>query len=194
MTPTPSELNPELSSRFGRWLGLHGYVPLTRRQCVVSMSSFCEFLDNIPAIEATHLDIRDDIAFVAERGSSGLPCFANAVGLLAPPIGQQRRVQSFAAQQRTKATSRHHRDFGFLQNTLFVLRSEGTALRSGNHFGIKRRDRPGAGAVLGAAALRYGSLRSPSLRSAPAKAPGERTAPREFPLISASFFLALLTN
>jgi hypothetical protein len=38
-----------------------------------------------------------------------------------------------------------------------------------------------------------GSLRSPSLRSAPAKAPGERT-PKEFPFISSFFFLALLIN
>jgi len=191
MTPTPRELNRELSSRFGRWLGVQGYVPLTRRQYVVSVSSFCEFLDNIPAIEATHLEIRDYIAFVAQRGSSGLPCFANAVGSLPPPIGQQRRVQSFAAQQRTKATSRRRGDFGFSQNTLFVLRSEGTALRSGNHFGIKRHDRREPAAALAAAALRYGS---PSLRFAPAKAPVERTKPRELPFISAFFFLALLTN
>ncbi len=35
---------------------------------MVSVSSFCEFLDNIPAIEATHLDIRDYMAFVAQKG------------------------------------------------------------------------------------------------------------------------------
>ena len=35
---------------------------------MVSVSSFCEFLDNIPAIEATHFDIRDYMAFVAQRG------------------------------------------------------------------------------------------------------------------------------
>src|SRR5450759_1319011 len=38
-----------------------------------------------------------------------------------------------------------------------------------------------------------GSPSSPPLRSAPAKAPEERT-PREFPFISALFFLALLIN
>lgn len=68
MTPTPSELNRELSSRFGRWLGVQGYVPLTNRQYVVTVSSFCEFLDNIPVTEATHLDIRDYLAHVAQRG------------------------------------------------------------------------------------------------------------------------------
>jgi len=47
--------------------------------------------------------------------------------------------------------------------------------------------------ALAAAALCCGSLRSPSLRSAPAKAPGERT-PREFPLISSFFLLALLIS
>jgi site-specific recombinase XerD len=35
---------------------------------VVSVWSFCEFLDNIPVIEATDLDIRDDMTFVAQRG------------------------------------------------------------------------------------------------------------------------------
>jgi hypothetical protein len=50
MTPTPIEFNRELSSRFGRWLDVQGYVPLTKRQYMVSVSSFCEFLDNIPAI------------------------------------------------------------------------------------------------------------------------------------------------
>jgi len=47
--------------------------------------------------------------------------------------------------------------------------------------------------ALAAAPLRCGSLRSPSLRSVPAKAPEERT-PREMPLISSFFFLALLIN
>ena len=68
MTPTPSELNRELSSRFGRWLVVQGYVSHTNRQYVLSVSSFCEFLDNIPVTEATHLDIRDYMAFVAQRG------------------------------------------------------------------------------------------------------------------------------
>jgi len=68
MTPTPSELNRELSLRFRRWLGVQGYAPLTKSQYAVSVSSFCEFLDNIPATEATHLDIRDYLAFVAQRG------------------------------------------------------------------------------------------------------------------------------
>jgi hypothetical protein len=44
---------------------------------------------------------------------------------------------------------------------------------------------------LAVAALRCGSLRSPSLRCATAKPPGERTTPREFPFISSFFFLKL---
>jgi len=66
MTPTPSGLNRELSSRFGPWLGVQGYVPLTRRQYVVSVSSFCEFSDNLQVLAATHLDVRDYMAFVAQ--------------------------------------------------------------------------------------------------------------------------------
>src|SRR5205807_10522253 len=47
--------------------------------------------------------------------------------------------------------------------------------------------------ALAAAALHCGSPGGePSLRSAPAKPPGERTTPREFPFISDLFFLALL--
>ena len=33
-----------------------------------SVSSFFKFLDNIPAIAATHLDIRDYMALVTQRG------------------------------------------------------------------------------------------------------------------------------
>jgi hypothetical protein len=33
---------------------------------------------------------------------------------LSPPVGQQRRVQTFAAEKGTKATSRRRSDFGFL--------------------------------------------------------------------------------
>lgn len=68
MTLPPLELNRELSARFGRWLGVQGYIPDTKRQYLVSVLSFCEFLGNIPATEATHLDIRDFLAFVAQRG------------------------------------------------------------------------------------------------------------------------------
>src|SRR6516165_8920500 len=46
--------------------------------------------------------------------------------------------------------------------------------------------------TLAAAALRSGSQTEPSLRSAAAKPSGERTTPREFLIIPACFFLALL--
>src|SRR5207302_7603271 len=58
-----------------------------------------------------------------------------------------------------------------------------------------RDEEPGKAPALAAAALRCGSPGGePSLRSAAAKPPEERTTPREFPFISAFFFLALLIN
>jgi site-specific recombinase XerD len=108
MTLAPSELNRELSLRFGRWLVVQGYVPLTKKQYVVSVSSFCEFLNDTPATEATHLDIRDYLAFVAQRGLKratvhrvmyALRCFfdfLNMGGLInwAPPrFIRMRRIQ-----------------------------------------------------------------------------------------------------
>ncbi len=62
-----------------------------------------------------------------------------------------------------------------------------TTSESGREAGIE------SAPTLGVAPLRCGSRRSPSLRSATAKPPEERT-PREFPLISPFFFLALLIN
>jgi site-specific recombinase XerD len=68
VTLPPSELNRELCSRFSRWLGVQGYTSATRRHYLVSVSAFCEFLDKLPAPDATHLDIRDFLAVVAQRG------------------------------------------------------------------------------------------------------------------------------
>ena len=120
--------------------------------------------------------------------------FTDALGLLVPPIGQQRRVQSFAAEQRTKTASRRRSRFGFLQDALFVFRGETTPLGFGNHFGVRRRDRPGVGCCFGCRCTTLRLAKLASLRSAPAKRPGERATPREFPFISAFFFLALLIN
>jgi hypothetical protein len=44
------------------------------------------------------------------RGQS----FEDSLGPLSPPIGQQRRVQTFAAEKGAKATSRCRSYFGFL--------------------------------------------------------------------------------
>src|SRR5437667_12840206 len=57
-----------------------------------------------------------------------------------------------------------------------------------------RDEGPGEAPASAAAALRFGSPKDgePSLRSAAAEPPEERTTPREFPLISFLFLLALL--
>src|ERR1700692_20675 len=72
---------------------------------------------------------------------------ANSIGSLSPPIGQQRRVQPFAAKQSADATRYGSSSLSLDQDALFVLRGIGAAVGFGNHFGIRRRDRPGAGAT-----------------------------------------------
>jgi hypothetical protein len=57
----------------------------------------------------------------------------------APPIGQQRRVQSFAAEQRTNAAWYGGNSFRLREDALLVLCSEATPLGFGNYFGIARR-------------------------------------------------------
>src|SRR5260370_26373867 len=69
---------------------------------------------------------------------------ADAVGPLAPPIGQQGRVQSFATEKSANAAWRGGNRFGFREDALLVFRGETTPLGFGNHFGIWRRNRPGA--------------------------------------------------
>jgi hypothetical protein len=73
----------------------------------------------------------------------------DSMGPLAPPVGQQRRVQTFAAEKGAKATSRRRSDFGFLQDALFVLSCVGPPLRFGNYFGIRARSRHRIGARFG---------------------------------------------
>jgi hypothetical protein len=111
-----------------------------------------------------------------------------------------RQPRILSAEQSANAAGCGGSRFRLHQDALLVLHAETTPLGFGNHFGIRRPDRPGAGDCFGyrstalrLAPLRCGSVRSPSLRSAPAKAPEERT-PREFPFISSFFFLALLIN
>jgi hypothetical protein len=81
---------------------------------------------------------------------------------------------------------------GFCQDALFIFSGVGPPLCFGNYFWVRPSASGRIGARFGWRCTRCGSLRSPSLRSAPAKPPGERTTPRE--LISAFFFLALLIN
>src|SRR5271167_306109 len=68
---------------------------------------------------------------------------ANAGGALAPPGAEKRRVQAFAAQQRSDATGAF-RLVGFGQDALFVLGGEAAALGLGDDLGV------GVGAGFGA--------------------------------------------
>src|ERR1700688_973032 len=92
---------------------------------------------------------------------------ANSIGSLSPPIGQQRRVQTFAAKQSADATRYGSSSLSLDQDALFVLRGIGAAFGFGNHFGMRRRDRPGAGARFG---WRSTALRLASLAFAPFRA------------------------
>jgi site-specific recombinase XerD len=67
MLPT-KELNFDLAFRFGRWLRVQDYGCETRRLYLASVMSLCQFLDEMPATDATHLDIRDFLALIAARG------------------------------------------------------------------------------------------------------------------------------
>src|SRR6267154_2634259 len=94
-----SEFNDDLTARFVRWLRVQEYTAHTNRHYLNSIVSLCRFLDDIPATDVTHLDIRDFLASVARRGvkratvwsaMSALRCFfdfLNMGGLIAwsPP-------------------------------------------------------------------------------------------------------------
>jgi hypothetical protein len=92
---------------------------------------------------------------------------ANSIGSLSPPISQQRRVQTFAAKQSADATWYGSSSLGLDQDALFVLRGIGAPFGFGNHLGIRRPDRPGAGARFG---CRSTALRLASLTFAPFRA------------------------
>jgi integrase len=65
---SPREFNADLVTRFERWLRTQEYAPATNRQYLASVASLCLFLNDIPATEVTHLDIRDFLASVAQKG------------------------------------------------------------------------------------------------------------------------------
>ncbi len=82
--PSTRELNAELASRFARWLRVLGYSTNTNRYYFGSVVALCHFLNDVPATDVTHLDIRDFLASIAQRGlkqatiwraMSGLRCF-----------------------------------------------------------------------------------------------------------------------
>jgi hypothetical protein len=56
---------------------------------------------------------------------------------LAPPIGEQRRVQTFGAEQSTQTTSRGSNNFSFLEDALLIFGGEGSPLWLGNYFGVR---------------------------------------------------------
>src|SRR5712692_10092661 len=63
-----SEFNDDLARRFVRWLRVQEYTGATNRHYLSSIVSLCRFLNDIPATDVTHLDIRDFLASVAQRG------------------------------------------------------------------------------------------------------------------------------
>jgi site-specific recombinase XerD len=91
MTSSPSStiasgkaLNGSLLPRFVRWLGVMGYAKSTNRFYISSIRLLLEYLDELPATQVTHLEIRDFLAVFAERGVKpasiwrclcGLRCF-----------------------------------------------------------------------------------------------------------------------
>lgn len=66
--PSTREFNAELASRFSRWLRVLGYSANTNRYYSASVVSLCHFLNDIPATDVTHLDIRDFLASIAQGG------------------------------------------------------------------------------------------------------------------------------
>src|SRR5258708_29048128 len=110
------------------------------------------------------------------------------MGPLSPPVGQQRRVQTFAAEQGAKATSRRRSVFGFFEDALFVLSGVGPPLRLGNHFGIRPRSRHRIGARFGCrctalplAALPFAPFPA---RQPPIRNNTKRTPVHPFPFLS----------
>jgi integrase/recombinase XerC len=93
--PSAIEFNQDLTRRFVRWLKIQEYANHTNRHYIGSIVSLCRFLSDTPATEVTHLDVRDFLASVAQRGvkratvwaaMSALRCFfdfLNMGGLVA---------------------------------------------------------------------------------------------------------------
>ena len=93
------DLNQDLAKRFLRWLRIQEYSQETNRHYKSSIVSLCRFISDMPVTDLTHLDVRDFLASVAQRGvkratiwraMSALRCFfdfLNMGGLIAwsPP-------------------------------------------------------------------------------------------------------------
>jgi integrase/recombinase XerC len=142
-----TELNNDLVRRFTRWLRVLDYTPHTNRHYLSSISSFCRFLDGIPATDVTHLDIRDFLATVARRGVKratvwstmcALRCFfdfLNMGGLIAwspprfvrlPPL--KRRVPRVLTESQLRLISKAARD---LHERTMIAVLYGTGARAG---------------------------------------------------------------
>jgi|HubBroStandDraft_2_1064218.scaffolds.fasta_scaffold262876_1 hypothetical protein len=79
----PREFNDDLASQFARWLTVHGYTSGTQLQYSASVKLLCHFLDDVPATDVTHLDIRDFLAAIAQRGLKRMDFVSIACALLA---------------------------------------------------------------------------------------------------------------
>jgi site-specific recombinase XerD len=66
--PSAKEFNASLVARFARWLKVQEYTATTNRQYLASVGSLCCYLDDIPATQVTHLEIRDFLASIAQKG------------------------------------------------------------------------------------------------------------------------------
>jgi site-specific recombinase XerD len=66
--PSAKEFNASLIPRFARWLKVQEYTENTNRHYLSSVGELCQYLDDTPATHVTHLDIRDFLASVAQRG------------------------------------------------------------------------------------------------------------------------------
>src|SRR5437773_11187466 len=98
------------------------------------------------------LDFRS--AFLRSQG------LEDSIGPLSPPIGQQRRVQTFAAEQSAQAASRRRSRFGFCKDALFIFSGVGPPLWFGNYFWVRpcTSDRFGARFGCRCTAVRLASL------------------------------------
>jgi len=142
-----SEFNDDLTGRFGRWLKVQEYTAHTNRHYLNSIVSLCRFLDDIPATDVTHLDVRDFLASVARRGvkratvwsaMSALRCFfdfLNMGGLIAwspprfvrlPPL--KRRVPRVLTESQMRLLSSAARD---LHERTMIEVLYGTGARAG---------------------------------------------------------------
>jgi site-specific recombinase XerD len=67
---SPVWLNQNLAERFGRWLLVQRYSPITRRLYATTVGSFSGYLGRRLVTTTTHLDVQNFLAERAERGAS----------------------------------------------------------------------------------------------------------------------------